>query len=198
MQFRHYKLYDWQQQLWKLESFRKREQLILAQNCEILAYKHQLLSLGCEIEAIGGMISGRASNLQKNVDGSFVVRSTSQDNNISFMIVIKEESIGKELVAEASSLICIWIKVDDSLKNEENSFPTVQSLLMTIVAESMLLILCMKCLSMGMGYMIIHPWMRMKHNQFVVGLLHPTILIPHSSMDNRATHSHYNAIHWQN
>lgn len=106
MHFRHYKLYDWQQQLRKLESLRKREQLILAQNCEILAYKHQLLSLGCEIEAIGGMISGRASNLQKNVDGSFVV-STSQDNNVSFMIVIKEESIGKELVAEASSLVCI-------------------------------------------------------------------------------------------
>lgn len=42
----------------------------------------------------------------KNVDGSFVV-STSQDNNVSFMIVIKEESIGKELVAEASSLVCI-------------------------------------------------------------------------------------------
>lgn len=67
------------------------------------------------------MISSKASNLEKNVDGSFVV-NTSQDSNVSFMTVI-EESEGKEFVVVASAPACTGIKEDDSSKNEENSFP---------------------------------------------------------------------------
>lgn len=95
----------------------------MAQNCEILVYKHYHLSLGYGIESIGDMISDKANNLEKNVDGSFVV-NTSPDSNVSFMTVIKEESKGKEFVAVASAPACTGIKEDDSSMNEKNSFPT--------------------------------------------------------------------------
>lgn len=68
----------------------------MAQNCEILVYKHYHLSLGYGIEAIGDMISGKASNLEKNVDGSFVV-NTSQDSNVSFMTMIKKKVKARSL-----------------------------------------------------------------------------------------------------
>lgn len=95
----------------------------MAQNCDILVYKQYHLSLGYGIEAIGDMISGKASNLEKNVDGSFVV-DTSQDSNVSFMTMIKEESEGKEFVVVASAPVCTGIKEDNSSMNEKNSFLT--------------------------------------------------------------------------